>query len=762
MRSGTIAFLLGIVTLQHAAALPDARWCLALPPVLLVIWRCPHLRLPSCFGAGVLWALWQAQGILDRHLPPALEGETITVTGTVAGLPETVDGRLRFDLDTETLTLAGQSLPGCGRVRLDWKGAQALHSGERWQLSVRLKRPHGMRNPGGFDYEGWLFQRRIRATGYALPHADNRRLQAAGWSADRVRESLRLRLRGAIGHHPLSGVVQALAIGARDGIGPQQWRVFFRTGTGHLIAISGLHIGLIAAFGFFLGRWLWSVPVYTLLYVPAPRAGAVASLLAAVAYAALAGFEVPTQRTVIMIAAMLAGLWLNRRIGALDSLLLALLAVLIVDPLAVVSVGFWLSFVAVAILLYSTAGRASRAGIWWQLGRTHLAIAIGLLPLSMLLFEQNPVLGPLANLVAVPWVSFVVVPLVLGGTFLLGVSGFLGYWLLSGALLALDLLWWLLERIAALDFAVWYQVSPGPVAAACAFVGAAILLMPRGLPSRWVGLVWLAPALLQQPGQPKTGELWFTLLDVGQGLAAVARTAHHTLVFDTGPAYSERFDTGAAVLVPYLRHDGVERVDRLIVSHGDNDHIGGARSLIEQMPVRQVLSSVPERLAYAGAQRCRDGQTWTWDGVEFTILHPPPGEVASDNDGSCVLRIRAGDSALLLPGDIEAPAEARLLAAHRDALRASILVAPHHGSRTSSTAAFVEAVAPRYVLYPAGYRNRYRHPHPVVRARYRGHRVTELLSAEEGAIRFRLGAQISAAESFRESNRRYWHDRWPR
>ncbi|MGQ0658345.1 MAG: DNA internalization-related competence protein ComEC/Rec2 [Chromatiales bacterium] len=761
MRSGTTAFFLGVLGAQLLATLPDARLCWLLPLILLLAGRVPVLRLPLLAVAGALWAIWRAHHILADVLPPGLEGTTITVQGKVIGLPEAFPGRVRFNFATEALTRDGREWAGCGRVRLDWRGEQVplVHTGELWRLEVRLKQPHGFRNPGSFDYEGWLFQHRIRATGYVVAEGEHARLAEAGWSVDAWREHIRQNLNDAIGGHSLAGVVAALAIGARDGITQEQWRVFFRTNTGHLIAISGLHIGLLAGAGFFAGRWLWSRWPRALLWVAAPRVAAASASMAALLYSALAGFEVPAQRTLIMIGVVMLGLWSNRRYSALDSLLLALTLVLIIDPIAVVSVGFWLSFLAVAILLYSTGGALREQGLWWRLGRAHIAMAVGLAPVLAFLFGQNPIVGPVGNLVAVPWVSFVVVPLVLVGTFLLPLLPALGHWLLQAALLALDLLWAMLAPLAELDFASLPVAHPGWISLGCATVGAALLLIPRGLPGRAIGIVWMLPLALHSPPRPQVGELWLTVLDVGQGLAAVVRTRDHALVFDTGPSYSNRFDTGTAVIAPYLRHEGIDQVDLLIVSHDDNDHIGGVRSLLAQVPVQAVRSSVPARIDHPRAFACAEGQSWEWDGVGFMILNPPSSGASSDNNASCVLQARAPGGAVLLPGDIEAAVEHRLVREHGAALRADILVVPHHGSKSSSTPAFIDAVAPRYAVHPVGYRNRFRFPNKGVVSRYDEAGAISLRSDAHGAVSFHIGNGVGEPILHRLQHQRYWHQR---
>ncbi len=764
MRTGMIAFALGVLALQLSPRLPDARLALLIPVLLWLIWRQPRLRTTAAFLCGALWALWRAHLVLADALPPMLAGRTVIVEGRVTGLPQRLDDAWgtvwRIQLDSEALRTPARRYPGCGRVLLYWRNAaQPVHTGERWRLAVRLKPPHGRLNPGGFDYETWLFLHRLRAVGRVLRHdADNRRLAAAGRSVDGLRAALRARLREAIGGYPHAGLVYALAIGSRDDVSAATRRTFRRTGTSHLLAISGLHIGLVAAFGFFAGRWLWSLPVRTLLWLPAQQFGALSSLVAAFTYAAMAGFSIPTQRALIMLAVLVADRLLLRQTRASDSLLLALLLVLLYDPLSVLAVGFWLSFAAVTILIYSGGSGVMPRSVWARVGKTHLVMAIGLAPVLMVWLGQNPVLGPLANLVAVPWVSFVAVPLVLSGVVALAVAPWLGFWLLQGALLALDLLWRLLDRLAGTDFAIWHHAATGVAPLVCAMAGVGLLLMPRGLPCRAMALIWMLPLLLIRPPRPTQGEVWFTLLDVGQGLSAVVRTARHTLVFDTGAAFGDSFDAGRAVVLPYLRREGVDRIDMLVVSHGDRDHIGGAASVLAGMETDDRLTSVPARLP--ASRPCADGQSWDWDGVAFAILNPPPGQrQVSSNNRSCVLRVvSAGGHAVLLTGDIEREAETRLVAAHRGELGADVLVAPHHGSKTSSSEAFVDAVRPDYVLYPTGYRNAYGFPHPQVTARYRRDHVSQWNTAATGAIEIRFGRRISTPAAYRRQHWHYWYD----
>jgi competence protein ComEC len=759
MRSGTIAFALGVLAVHGLATLPDIRYCWSLPALVFLAVRWPRLRLPALVAIGALWALWRASLLLADALPRELEGQTVSVIGAVVDLPERNTDRTRFRFRVDAMELGARRWPGCGFVRLDWRGTPppAVAAGERWRLRVRLKRPHGLSNPGGFDYEAWLFQQRIRATGYVVAEGRQDRRGHERAPVDTLRAALRDRLQDAIGDDPLSGIVMALAIGTREGIEPTQWQVFSRTNTGHLIAISGLHIGLLAAFGFFLGRWLWSLPGYTVLWIPAPRVASLCAVIAATAYCAISGFEVPAQRTLIMITVIALSLWRGRRAQPLDTLMHALAAVLLVDPLAVMTVGFWLSFVAVAILMYGGGDGADTP--WWRrYGRVHVAMSVGLAPLLVVFFSQHPLVGPLANLLAVPWVSFVVVPLTLAGTILLEVLPFAGYWLLRGALLALELAWRALQPLAAFDWASLVVPYPSLPVAACAGIGAIILLAPRGLPARALGLVWMAPLFLQAAPRPQPGEFWLTVLDVGQGLGSVVQTHTRTLVFDTGPVYSDRFDTGDAVIVPYLHHGGVTSIDRMVVSHGDIDHSGGAESVLKRMAVASVMSSEPLPINHARVTACRDGQSWVWDNVEFRLLSPSAELPGDDNDASCVLSVRGRAGGVLLTGDIEAGAESALLERHATALRHDVMVAPHHGSASSSTQPFIAAVQPRFVVFPVGYRNRWRFPAAAVVERYRRVAAEIYRTDTDGAVTLRIEDAGITAERFRREHRRFWNE----
>lgn len=760
MRSGTIAFLLGILLLLAQPALPDPLWLELLPPCAVLALRRGRWRLPALLACGFLWALLRGALILERDLPAGLEGRDLIVEGRVASLPARDALRTRFDLDVERVLRPARPRAAPGRVRLSWYGAApALAAGERWRLRIRLKRAHGLSNPGGFDYEAWLFQQGIRSRGYVRDDAQNLRLaRAPALSVDALRQRLGAIIAEALRDRPHRGMVAALAIGVREDIREAEWRVLRATGTAHLMAISGLHVGLVAAVAFLLGGRLWAGAGCAPRWLAAPRAAALAACLAAAGYAALAGFSVPTQRALAMVAVAMAGVIGARRFAPGTTLACALLLVLLLDPLAVLAAGFWLSFGAVSVILYGMSGRPGAAGAWWRWGRVQVLLFVGLLPLSLLVFGEHPLTAAPANLLAVPWIGLAVVPVILAGAALALVWLPAGAFLLQCGAAGISAMWPWLEALAGLGARLRPDMLPPLWAGLAGAAGVLILLLPRGTPARWVGLPWLLPLFLLPAPAPAPGVARVTVLDVGQGISAVVRTRRHTLVYDTGPRYAPGRDAGRSVLVPFLRARGIARVDLLILSHGDSDHVGGARSLLQALPVGAVLAGAAGLAP--GAARCVRGAAWRWDGVDFRVLHPPPGSAAEGNDASCVLRVAAGGRSLLLPGDIERRAEAELVRAWGAGLHSEVLVAPHHGSLTSSSAGFLDRVRPRYALFSVGYRNRFGFPRPEVLRRYRRRGVRVLDTARQGAITvvLRPGAPLAPPQGHRAAARRLWRD----
>lgn len=720
-----IAFLLGCLLCLNLGDLPGQGWLLALLLPLLIGFR--QLAL-SIFIVGLLWAGFQAQMRLDDRLPESLAGEDIVSTGIIASIPEQHGNVLRFNFSP-----GSDQLPA--RIRLSWYHSDKPlpRAGEKWQLLLRLKPPHGMMNPGGFDYEKWLFSENIGATGYIRQSPDNRRLaSAAPWHIDRLRQHIGEQLTAWLPDAKQLPLILGLSTGQRDKLTPEHWDTLRQTGTSHLLAISGLHIGLAASFGFLLFRWGWSLSLTALSILPARQAGALGGFVFALFYALLAGMAVPTQRALIMVTTVMLALWLKRPLYPGHVLAFSLLTVLLFDPMSVLSAGFWLSFAAVGLILLTCSGRfPPRRGNWAWI---HLWLAIGLIPLLVLFFGQFSLIAPLANLLAVPLVSLLIVPLVLLAMLMLVFSESITTSLLLTADILLDWLWQWLSSLSALSLADW-QLNSLPLALTLSMCALAILLLlPRGMPGKWLGLIVIVPLLLYQPARPERGAMHFTLLDVGQGLSAVIQTQHHTLVFDTGARYSPHFNTGSAVVAPFLQNRGTDRIDTLIVSHSDNDHIGGVNGLKQQITIDKTLTS--DLQALPDARACRAGQNWRWDGVRFELLLPFADQSGSDNNRSCVLKVTSADFSVLLPGDIEKDSEFRLLRRYGDNLNSDVLVVPHHGSATSSGKAFITAVDPVYSLFPVGYRNRYNFPKAGVIARYQNHGSVIMRSDQDGALQF--------------------------
>ncbi len=636
------------------------------------------------------------------------------------------------------------------RLRLSWYGGPLVHAGEIWRLTVRLKSPRGFHNPGGFDYERWLFAHGIGATGY-VRRSDGNRLLEPPRGIDALRGRLAAAIARSLGDSSLSGLVRALALGARDGISPGQWQVLRRTGTAHLVAISGLHIGLVAGLLLWTGRRLWLR--FGTWRIDAGTVGAASALLGAVGYAALAGFSLPTQRALIMLAVSLAAWVWRRHASPWQGYSLALIGVCLRDPLAPLGSGFWLSFTAVAWILFVVANRLGPARRWVETLKVQAMLWLGMTPLMIYGFHQIGWTAPLANLVAIPLVGFVVVPLIL--------TGCLAWWLWPDAAQALwhwaegvlGGVWVWLAWLAQWSAGAWPLPAPTLTGVVLASVGLGLLAAPRGLPGRWLGALLLIPLLSPPVERPPPGQLWLTLLDVGQGLAVVAETTRHVLVYDTGPRFSDRFDAGSDIIAPFLDGRGRRHVDLVVVSHADGDHRGGLVGLLRRFS-SPVVTSDPQALGLPAAE-CRAGRSWRWDGVEFELLWPVSRGSGGGNDRSCVLKITAaGGASVLLPGDLEAGGEAALVARYGSRLAARVLVAPHHGSRTSSTSAFLDAVRPALILVAAGHGNRFGFPHPEVVARYR-QRGRILTTADSGAIQVRLGRTVQV-RPWRLENRRLW------
>lgn len=777
-----LAWPLGAAVQLQQRALDDTALYAALVALgvlfALAGWRWRRLGLLAVLGlalAGFGSTGWRAAQRLAGHLPAELEGRDLQVTGIVASLPQAGPNGLRFRFEVERATLEGAEVTLPRLIALGWyldahedaalsPPQRALRAGQRWRFEARLRRPHGSLNPNGFDYELMLFEQGVRATGYVRAAPAQPIEEGVGYPVERLRQRARDAIFARVADARAAGVLAALAVGDQGAIEREDWELFRTTGLSHLMAISGMHITMLAWLAAAAIGALWRRSPRAMLFVPAPQAARWGGLLVAAAYAVFAGWAVPAQRTVWMLASVVVLRSAGLRWPWPLVLALAALVVTLADPWALLQAGFWLSFAAVALLMASEPGEAAHAGTWRERFiatlhgglRTQWIATLGLAPLTLLFFQQVSLVGFFANLVAIPLITLLVTPLALLG------SVAPPLWSLAAWLLQPLTLW--LQWLAGFPAALWF-VPAGPAwASAAALLGGALAVLPLPWRLRLLAVPLVLPLLLTPPGRPPLGHYELLAVDVGQGTSVLVRTRAHLLVYDAGPQYSRESDAGARVLLPLLRARGEREVHRLVLSHRDTDHVGGARALLAALPVRATSSSLaPDHPLLALAPQhepCAAGQTWVWDGVRFEFLHPREGEAdpaARPNTVSCVLRIAATDApTALLAGDIEREQELRLAGRHGEALRADVLLVPHHGSRTSSTPLFLDAVKPRIAVVQAGYRNRFGHPAAEVVERYRALGSTLVASPACGAWSWRSD-EAGPGRCQRDSARRYWH-----
>ncbi|MFT3820538.1 MAG: DNA internalization-related competence protein ComEC/Rec2 [Rubrivivax sp.] len=786
-----LAWLLGVgLQLQQAALWPPAVQAATAVAGLLGLLAAGRRRGRAATAVGALalvllaWAStdWRAAQRLAERLPPALEGQDVQVQGLVARLPQSNPAGTRFVFEVESASHLGRPVALPPLLALAWYagpdadapllGPEPVRAGQRWRFTVRLRQPHGNLNPHGFDTELWLFEQGLRANGYVRSRGgrgagDRAALLAdrAGHPVERLRQDLRDRIESNVGDPAAAGVLAALAIGDQGAIDRNDWDLFRVTGVAHLMSISGLHVTMFAwAAALLVGR-AWRFFPRLLRALPAPLAARWGGLLLAAAYAVLAGWGVPAQRTVLMIGAVALLRSLGLRWPQPLVLLAAGASVSLLDPWALLQPGFWLSFVAVALLIASDPVRSrpvaedgrwrGRAqGLLRETLRTQAIATVGLAPLTLVFFQQLSLVGFVANLVAIPLVTLLITPLALAGVLVPGL------WALDAALVELMLqgLGWL----AAWPWAQWTVAAAPAWAGWLGLAGGALLVLPLPWRLRLLGLPLLLPLLAPAIERPPPGRYELLAVDVGQGTAVLVRTHGHLLVYDAGPLYGQASDAGQRVLLPLLQALGERRIDVLMLSHRDSDHVGGAAALLARLPVGLLSSSLePGHPLLAGAvprQRCLAGQRWQWDGVDFEVLHPDDATYAAGgrpNTVSCVLRIGAAQGRALLTGDIERAQEAALLQRlGAEGLRSEVLLVPHHGSKTSSSAAFIDAVAPQVAVVQAGYRSRFGHPAPEVVARYAARGVALVRSDDCGAWHW---PSADRPRCQRQRDARYWH-----
>ena len=788
MRLIALFFLIGNVLVQLRGELASLSviamfLCLSLGMTLLGAYNFKNSEKKLYFAgialsamiAGILASTYVAKNVLDKRLPESLEGQDLILQGKIIDIPDIRNDGTRFRLKVSQAYLADNEmhqektlLPVKGIVRLGWfQHVAPLKAGEIWQFRARLKRPSGFVNPGGFDYEKWLFTQGISATGYVRSGkqaylAQIERLEEAPWwSVNHWRQVIQQRIQNVVANKEAASILSALVVAERSRLNDRQWQLFRDTGTSHLIAISGLHIAVVAGFAFLPIMLLWQLFPRLNERVPLRVAGSIAGVFFATAYALMAGFSLPTQRALLMVVIALVGLMSRRNYSASQILAVAMLAVLLLDPLAPMGASFWLSFVAVALILIFLKRQMQQTSSLYLI-KLQLVLSLAMLPLTLFFFNSASISAPLANLFAIPWVSFIVVPLGLLAVVLMPFSAFIAGVLFNMAALAIE---WLMALLAYLNGLPFAQLSiaqiPWPYLLA-AFMGALYTLMPRGFPGHWLGIMLILPALLFNPPTPAENTFKFTLLDVGQGMAAVIQTQKHVLIYDTGTRLSDTFDIGKLVLIPYLKGQGLKQIDTLIISHEDNDHRGGAASLLKAVQVNSVLSSAPASiLPEQTIKPCQSGQEWQWDGIDFKILSPDKSaynQQLKDNNMSCVLRVSNQYHSLLLTADIETNVESELIKNQPKALKVDVLSIPHHGSKTSSSDAFINATSPKLGVIPVGYRNRFHHPANKVLQRYQQHHVKLLDTSNEGALEiiFPASDEDFEVKAYRLYNNGFW------
>ena len=706
--------------------------------------------------------------VADYHqansFPTQLEGKDLVVHGQIKSLVKINDYSRSFLFDVTSARLAdeGEIIDWHGLIRLSVYNRQPkVKAGERWQFKVRLKPGSGFKNPVGFDYEKWLFSQRIEANGY-LRKPKHELLASAPWhSVDSIREVIHQKIKTSLLADSDQALVSALILAEKTDVSKVQWDTLRATGTSHLMAISGLHIGLVASGGFLLVWLIWYCFPTLNLYVPARVAGSALGMVLAVAYALLAGMTIPTQRALLMVVLGLFMLANKQYYSGFRVVAFAMILILLFDPLAVMSVGFYLSFSAVFVILWLLK-RVAKSG---RLALLNLQLLLSLLmvPLSLLFFGQGSLVSPLANLIAIPWVSFIIVPLSMMSVIFSFISENLAAYLFQFLSLHLEGLLTVLSFLANVPAATFESFHLPSLLISAIVVAGIFLLMPVGISWRYAACLALLPMIFYQIEKPKKdNSFWLTVLDVGQALAVVVETKHHRLVYDTGDRTGDSFDSGEMVVVPYLKRQSTGVLDALVISHDDRDHIGGMESVLASVDVRSLYGS---RLGLTKSQEnilCERGNHWEWDGVQFEFVHPTEGWEGIDNNRSCVLKVSTGEYAVLLTGDIQRKAEKYLLqqeqSSNNSFLQADILLMPHHGSNSSSRTAFIKAVDPSWAIASAGYRSRFRHPDRRVLKRYNKHGVVVLNTAKSGAIQFKIDPDkpISSPVEFRKNDSKFW------
>lgn len=716
-----------------------------------------NTRQVSIFIIGAMLAFslacWKAKSRLNWSLPANVVQSAVFIEGKVEGICQTSKEGMRFDVKLRVLQNEKLKKSTQVKIRLFWKNpTSTLAHGDTIQAVVKLKKPWHFANPGGFDQEKQFFIEGIRATGKVLTL--QKIATDKSFSIIRMRQDISQKIHRLLAEKPLLGIMEAMTLGISSEITSSQWQTFQGTGTSHMVAISGQQVALVALFCFYVVCFLVRRSQKLTSLYPDKYYGAWAAIVGAFFYSALAGFSIPTQRSLIMIVIAMAALLRGQPIFTWTRLALAWICIALIDPLAPLQLGFWLSFGCVAALIYGHSHYRGRK--WRQWVFPQWIVFIALLPISLVFFHQTALYSPLANMLALPVISFIVVPLTFIGLLLLPASMPMAEGILNFAHFSLQGIWTILEKLAALPYHLIQLTSISWPILIVSGLSILLLLAPKGIPGRHFGWIALVPLFLHPVKPIAYGSFRFTLLDVGQGLSAVIQTQHHTLLYDAGPEYGRAGDAGQRVIKPFLKANQIATLDKIVISHSDLDHRGGLKSLSDLVK-GEILTSEPLRLRFS-AEQCQAGQSWEWDGVVFKMLGPTKLDVKKRNDLSCVLKVSTHTYSVLLSGDIEKNAEKEIRDAYLEELKSTILVVPHHGSLTSSTDNFIQAVSPEYALYPVGKDNHYGFPRSQIMGRYTEKGCKNLISWQTGALTFLLpaGGPLVPPTAYRQQNTRFW------
>ena len=749
-----VAFVFGACVL-HSDAL-SVRWddwaaLLALLPFAAFLTRRRGVRLAAFsavfFAAGFLWADFRVHLRLQKQLPQNFVWKDIAVEGEVVGLPRRSLNRTRFDFRIRKITdkkgreVSSDALPLVARIsdyHRDAPPNSSIRSGAVLEMTVRLRHPNVSANPHGFEYGDFLFARDIQLLGYVRGASVSVVSPGDSW-----RERLREDVMGAA-PSPQNGLLAAFVVGDRSGIPEESYEVLRRAGIAHLVSVSGAHIALAAGFAALLTSMLWRRSRRLTAVAPAGKAAMLAAIPFALAYALLAGFEVPVRRSFLMLVLAAAVVLSGRTAAAAPALAAAALVIVFADPWAVSAPGFWLSFALMAVVVTALVNQAPNP--LWRFARMQTLVSLFAIPLTLLFFNEASLISPAANFIAIPVVGFAVLPMALGDVILPG--DFL--WRLAGWIL--EKLWGVMERLSDWRFAAWSPASAPWWVFAAAIFGAGWMAVPGGLPFKWAGLPPVVALLLWNPPAPENLRVVF--LNAGQGAAAVVRADGRTLLYDAGPSFA-----GELVIAPYLRGEGVRTIDAMVVSHDDADHRGGAADVLRMFSPRDVYASFPMDAKGGRFSFCEAGEGWRWGGARFVFLHPGAedyGRGFSDNEMSCVLKIESPWGSVLLAGDVPGETEAVLIERDEEGLAADVLLAAHHGSRFSTTGEFLAAVSPRAAVFSAGAGNRFGHPHPDALGRAEAAGAEVLRTDLDGAVVVDFSADGVVIQKWREKRAYRW------